>query len=307
MKAYSFSPRTLSKMANLVVTNGQTVSSPRGDTVEIEDMQFVLLNPLDRVSTEPWRNFNVGFAIADALSHIVGDNKLDTLTQFAPSFAKYSTNGRTIDGAYGNRIHTNEQLHLVIQMLKRDNSTRQAVISIYMGAIDLAGGGGLNTPCTLSFHFLVRNGKLNMKVMMRSNDIYLGLPNDIFTFTMMQEYVSVMTGIPIGIYTHFASSFHLYDRDINRIPFKTKASTLPNMEPMPARFDVNRVFEAITQLRKMSIPDIRAYAFESTYSRDLFLSCACMAHKRVEGIHFIADEITMPILKAQVKMHLLEE
>lgn len=48
---------------------------------------------------------------------------------------------------------------------------------------------------------------------MRSNDAYLGLPHDVFCFTMLQEIVARSLSHEIGTYRHFVGSMHLYDRD----------------------------------------------------------------------------------------------
>ncbi len=46
---------------------------------------------------------------------------------------------------------------------------------------------------------------------MRSNDAYLGLPHDLFCFTMLQELVSLRTNTGLGVYTHCATSMHIYE------------------------------------------------------------------------------------------------
>lgn len=56
-----------------------------------------------------------------------------------------------------------------------------------------------------------------MIVNMRSNDIFLGFPYDIFNFTMWQEYVSCKLNIDIGTYTHIANSLHFYEKDREKI------------------------------------------------------------------------------------------
>jgi thymidylate synthase len=50
-----------------------------------------------------------------------------------------------------------------------------------------------------------------MLVYMRSNDVFLGLPHDVFCFTMLQEIIAASLGAKIGTYTHLAGSLHLYD------------------------------------------------------------------------------------------------
>lgn len=70
---------------------------------------------------------------------------------------------------------------------------------------------------------------------MRSNDIFLGFPYDIFNFTMWQEYVSCKLNIDIGTYTHIANSLHFYEKYREKI---IKASIVEEvkeneMEKMP--------------------------------------------------------------------------
>jgi thymidylate synthase len=45
---------------------------------------------------------------------------------------------------------------------------------------------------------------------MRSNDAFLGLPHDIFSFTMLQEIAARELGLGLGQYTHSVTSLHLY-------------------------------------------------------------------------------------------------
>jgi thymidylate synthase len=52
-----------------------------------------------------------------------------------------------------------------------------------------------------------------MLTTMRSNDSYIGLPHDIFCFTMLQEVMARTLSVGLGSYKHFVGSMHLYDRD----------------------------------------------------------------------------------------------
>ena len=73
---------------------------------------------------------------------------------------------------------------------------------------------------------------------MRSNDAYLGLPHDVFSFTMFQEIVARMLGVEMGDYTHFAGSLHLYDEHqeevTNFLDEGWQATEGAAMPPMPA-------------------------------------------------------------------------
>jgi hypothetical protein len=297
-----FTPKHLSSLAKRVAKRGLLVPSERGDTLEIQDALLFMQNPRDRIVTERWRKMNIGFAIVDALSHIVGDNSLNPLTQFVPSFSQYSSNGETIDGAYGTRINRGNQLNNCIKSLIKTPETRRAVISIYCGPDDLNGAGGVNTPCTLNFHFLVRNGKLNMKVMMRSNDIVLGLTNDIFTFTMLHEYVSIKTGIPLGSYSHFASSLHLYTSDVDKYSMKWEENGWANsllMDDMPKDFDAFKMFWSVKALNEMSLKDciLKNFDLKPGYEEDLFFTSAFIQKRNEKDAEALFGMIKNKALK----------
>ena len=82
---------------------------------------------------------------------------------------------------------------------------------------------------------MLRGERVDMVVFMRSNDAYLGLPHDIFAFTMLQELVARTIGAELGTYVHMVGSLHLYDNDrdaTNEFLEEGFASFRP-MPPMP--------------------------------------------------------------------------
>jgi thymidylate synthase len=52
-----------------------------------------------------------------------------------------------------------------------------------------------------------------MVTYMRSNDAFIGLPHDVFAFTMVQEIVARSLNIKLGKYHHIVGSLHLYNTD----------------------------------------------------------------------------------------------
>jgi thymidylate synthase len=103
-----------------------------------------------------------------------------------------------VNSNYGWQWHRNHQLDLVISMLKDNPETRQAAISIYDGKEinDYTN----DTPCTYAVQFTVLNGKLNMSVVMRSNDLWYGFCNDQYQFSCLQMYVAYELNLPVGTY-----------------------------------------------------------------------------------------------------------
>lgn len=114
-----------------------------------------------------------------------------------------------------------DQLRFVIEKFKEDIQTREAVITIHDPVADDFNGVGVDTsspllktkdtPCTRSIHFMLVDGKLNCYVDMRSNDLIWGLSAvNIFNFTLMQEYVAAIVGVPVGKYYHKVDNLHVY-------------------------------------------------------------------------------------------------
>ena len=106
------------------------------------------------------------------------------------------------------------QLDYVIELLKDNPETRQAAISIYDGKEHP--DYKTDTPCTYAVQFTVLNNKLNMSVVMRSNDLWYGFCNDQYQFSSLQMLVAYETGYELGTYYHFAHNLHLYN---DKLPF----------------------------------------------------------------------------------------
>ena len=96
-----------------------------------------------------------------------------------------------------------------------DPNTRRAVININVPnerVIETK-----DEPCTIALQFLNRNGKLHCTAIMRSNDIWFGTPYDWAFFIELQKVIADRLGLGYGTYTHFATSFHAYERNMAEI------------------------------------------------------------------------------------------
>ena len=90
---------------------------------------------------------------------------------------------------------------------------------------------------------------------MRSNDAYIGLPHDIFCFTMLQEIVARSLGYELGIYKHFVGSMHLYqiDQENARRYFEEGVQRTIEMPPMPEGDpwpSIQKLLDAEQRIRK---------------------------------------------------------
>lgn len=108
-----------------------------------------------------------------------------------------------------------DQLKYVIETLKSDPNSRQALITIHDPIKDsILGLKTKDQPCTRSLHFMKHpeNNSLNCYVTMRSNDLLWGFSAvNVFNFTWMLEYVSEELKMEVGSYYHIAHNLHFYE------------------------------------------------------------------------------------------------
>ena len=103
-----------------------------------------------------------------------------------------------------------------VESLKRDRDTRQAILRFNLP--EHAWVGNKDFVCTMHSNFLIRDNKLHMSTVMRSNDLTLGLVYDLPFFCslmdrMVEELKPMYPDLQKGHYTHTVHSLHIYERD----------------------------------------------------------------------------------------------
>lgn len=68
-------------------------------------------------------------------------------------------------------------------------------------------------PCNISSLLKVRSGKLEWLQILRSNDLFLGVPYNFVQFTSLQEVLAGWLGLAVGDYVHLSDSLHFYESD----------------------------------------------------------------------------------------------
>lgn len=184
------------------------MSPTKGPNRELRGVTLQLTNARARLSRSESRG-KVFSALGELLWYLSGSNATDQITHYIPRYAQYDEGG-IVFGGYGPRLRGgNDQLATMIDLLRQRPTTRRAVIQIF-DREDLVEPHD-DVPCTCTLQFLNRQSGLELVVYMRSNDVFIGLPHDVFCFTMIQELVARSIGADVGQYTHVVGSLHLYD------------------------------------------------------------------------------------------------
>jgi thymidylate synthase len=183
------------------------IVSPRGQTIKellAYQTSMAMEYPVVTVSK---RKLGYKFMAAEAAWILSGDNRVKTIEQFSKAIISFSDDGYFYHGAYGPMIR--DQLHYVIDALNSDPSTRQAVLTIWRPNPRPS----KDIPCTVSIQFLIRDGLLHVVDTMRSSDLWLGWPYDIFNFSMLARYVicHLKQKPSLGLLILQAGSMHLYE------------------------------------------------------------------------------------------------
>lgn len=197
-------------------------------------------DPTARVLLDPRRDANPFFHLMEAFWMLAGRRDVESLMWYNAGMAKYSDDGVSFHGAYGQRWRGHftredhscmdqnadtplDQLAEVIRLLRANPTDRRIVLSMWDPTTDLA-MDGLDFPCNTQVYFRVRDQfrpsvareegtdrVLDMTITCRSNDMYWGgYGANAVHFSVLQEFVAAMVGVRIGEMHQLSNNAHLY-------------------------------------------------------------------------------------------------
>jgi len=217
-------------------------SAPRGLPVrEKTDYTFRVLNPSNEpiVTLDPERNKTIeSYTAKETELYNSCANTAEEFGKASKFWEKLANPDGTVNSAYGyliweNKSHGNffEGLAKGLQdfntemrtpwewaklSLQQDKDTRQAIVRFSLPQHQWV--GNKDQTCTMHANFLIREDKLNLSVVMRSNDLVLGLVYDMPWFMslidrMVEELKPTYPNLTKGTYTHTVHSLHIYERN----------------------------------------------------------------------------------------------
>jgi len=177
-----------------------------------EPVMTIYEKPCERVLFWPERDANPIFHLMESIWMMAGRRDVKFPELFNSRIGQYSDDGEVFNAAYGHRWREHfgvDQLSEIIKLLKKDPKTRRAVMQMWDPA-DLT-KNTKDMACNTQVFFEIRNGKLNMTVLNRSNDIWYGCYGaNAVHFSFMMEFVAIATDVEVGEYRQFSNNLHLY-------------------------------------------------------------------------------------------------
>ena len=249
-----------------------------GSTREILHAAMSISDPRQRwvISREP--PLNIAFALAEVVWIITGRRDLAFLEYWNKEYRKFVGPGPELHGAYGNRLRHQfglDQLDRAYMALKHQPDTRQVVLQIWDSIVDMPDSDGTpmdsDIPCNVLAIPKLRDGKLEWLQVIRSNDMFLGVPYNFVQFTCVQEILAGWLGVECGTYNQISDSLHVYNRHWKNV---VESPLLPNISPNTdylklSRQESDRIFKELERrVEQMINPETGQETLEGLSSWD---------------------------------------
>ena len=210
----SFS-NTFKNIINHIEEQNQS-ADPRGLKVKESILSSFTIDPAKPIANFEKRTFNWKYLAGELCWYLQQDRDVDFIGSFSGFWSTLTNpDSNEINSNYGSLVFNKEQFGWVVDSLVADKNSRQAIMFFNQPKFQFE--GNKDFVCTMYANFFIRDNKLNMKIQMRSNDIFYGLTFDAPFFAFLQQSVHIKLletypDLELGQYYHFADNLHFYER-----------------------------------------------------------------------------------------------
>ena len=166
--------------------------------------------------------------------------------------------------SWGTYLHINEEDHYdsidqisdVIEQIKTNPNSRRLIVSAWnVGELhEMA-----LPPCHLLFQFYVNDGKLSCQLYQRSADVFLGVPFNIASYSLLIHLVANECNLEVGEFIHTIGDAHIYNNHIEQVKLQLSRDfyELPHISIRNNVKVLDAVFEDIKLINYKSHPSIK--------------------------------------------------
>ncbi|MBS3131964.1 thymidylate synthase [Candidatus Woesearchaeota archaeon] len=132
-----------------------------------------------------------------------------------------------------------DQLKDAIKLIKENPTSRRIIVNAWnTGELDKMA----LPPCHTFFQFFVADGKLSLQMYQRSCDMFLGVPFNIASYSLLLHLVAQATGLKAGEFVHTLGDAHIYHNHFEqaREQLNRKPLPLPALKLNPAVKDIDK-------------------------------------------------------------------
>jgi thymidylate synthase len=147
----------------------------------------------------------------------------------------YGSQWRSWPTADGRHI---DQISRVVETIKTNPGSRRMLVSAWnVGELDKM----KLPPCHILFQFYVANGRLSCQLYQRSADIFLGVPFNIASYSLLTMMVAQVTGLKPGEFIHTIGDGHIYLNHFEQVKLQLTRQPFP-LPQMKINPEVNDIF-----------------------------------------------------------------
>lgn len=169
-------------------------------------------------------------ANADKQGRDLGYTNTDTIKALGPVYGKQWRNFGGVD-----------QIAKIIDEINTNTDSRRIILSAWnvpeIPEMALP-------PCHTLAQFRVINGKLSCQLYQRSADMFLGVPFNIASYSLLTHMLAQICGLEVGEFVWTGGDCHIYNNHVKQVEeqIKRRPKKLPQLE-MPAFGSLDRILE----------------------------------------------------------------
>ena len=163
-----------------------------------------------------------------------------------------------------------DQLNDVIKSLKTNSSSRRMIVTAWNPNIipdssksfeeNVRNGKAALPPCHAFFQFYVSDNKLSCQMYQRSADVFLGVPFNIASYSLLTHMVAQVCDLEVGDFIHTFGDTHIYLNHIEQVDLQLTREPMP-LPTLKLNKEVNNIedfkFDDIEILNYNSHPPIK--------------------------------------------------
>lgn len=146
-----------------------------------------------------------------------------------------------------------DQIQQVIDSIKSNPNSRRHIVTAWNPSVlpdehekdfskNVAAGKAALPPCHAFFQFYVADNRLSCQLYQRSADVFLGVPFNIASYSLLTMMMAQVCGLELGDFVHTFGDVHIYNNHIEQVKLQLSREPrpLPTMKLNP---DVKSLFD----------------------------------------------------------------
>lgn len=132
-----------------------------------------------------------------------------------------------------------DQITQVVDQIKTNPDSRRLIVSAWnVGEIP----NMALPPCHAFFQFYVANGKLSCQLYQRSADIFLGVPFNIASYSLLTMMIAQVCDLEVGDFVHTFGDAHLYSNHFDQAQMQLSREPYP-LPIMKINPEIKNIFD----------------------------------------------------------------